>query len=70
MIKICNNIMRTKKILELTLKHVFDNHVIYIISKYLKKKWSIDTTDFKKYKVKCTQKSKKKHSFSYHYYYH
>lgn len=68
MIKICNNIMRTKKILELTLKHVFDNHVIYIISKYLKKKWSIDTTDFKKYKVKSRQKGKKQHSF--HYYYH
>ena len=60
--------MRTKKILELTLNHVFDNHVIYIISKYLKKKWSIDTTHFKKFKVKSSKKGKKQHSF--HYYYH
>jgi hypothetical protein len=59
--------MNTKKMLKSIFKNMFDDHVIYIISKYLKKKWSIDTTDFKKLKIKCSKKEKCKYSFHYYY---
>ena len=60
--------MKSKILLNLIFQKVFDYDIIYVISKYFKKVWSIDTTHVKKFKIKNSKREKQKHSF--HYYYH
>ena len=60
--------IKTKKLLKLIFQKVFDDNIIYIIGKYFKKIWSIDTTHIKQFKVKNSKKEK--HKYSFHYYYH
>ena len=59
--------MKTKTFLNLLFKNMFDDHIIYIISKYLKKKWRVDTPHIKKIKIKNSKKEKCKYSFHYYY---
>ena len=60
--------MYTKILLKSIFQKIFNNDIIYVISKYFKKKWYICSTDFKQIKVKNSKKEKRKYSF--HYYYH
>ncbi len=60
--------MNTYKFLMIMMNGILDDNIIYIISKYIGKKWTINRPKLKQIKVKNTQRSKQNYSF--HYYYH
>lgn len=55
------------KILKVLFQKIFNDDIIYIISKYYGKKWSINFTHFKQIKIK--QGKSKKNRQTIHYYY-
>lgn len=59
--------VKSYKVIKMLFHNIFNNDIIYIISEYTGKKWSINFTPIKKYKVKNGKKEKQRYSFHYYY---